>query len=90
MHVTPERTIEMYEAYLAIGKMLIDPANQIEHKMEPGDTITLNNARVLHGRSEFTITGQESRFLIGIYLDWDIIYSRMRVLAKKFNVPFHC
>ena len=90
MQVTPERSVEIYEAYLTIGKMLREPANQIEHKMEPGDIITFNNARVLHGRSEYTITGKGSRFLSGIYLDWDIIYSRMRVLAKKLNIPFHC
>ena len=69
--------------------MLRDPANQIEHKMVPGDMITFNNSRVLHGRSAFAVTGQGSRFLIGIYMDWDMMYSRMRVLAKKFNIPFN-
>jgi len=90
MHVSPEDAVQLYDAYLTFGKMLRDPENQIEHKMKPGDVITFNNSRVLHGRSEFTITGQGSRFLSGIYLDWDIIYSRMRVLAIQYNIPFHC
>lgn len=86
---SPEETGRLYKAYLTLGKMLRDPANQIEHKMMPGDMICTNNSRVLHGRSAFTVTGQQGRFLIGIHMDWDIMYSRMRVLAKKFNIPFH-
>ena len=88
MLVSPEKAIQLYEAYLTIGRMLGDPANQIEHKMVPGDVITFNNSRVLHGRSSFTITEESKRYLQGFYLDWDAIYSRMRVLAKRFNIPF--
>ena len=86
--VTPEKAIQLYEAWLVIGRMTRDPANRIEHKMVPGDMITFNNTRVLHGRSAFTITRESNRYLQGIYLDWDAIYSRMRVLAKRFNIPF--
>lgn len=86
---SPEETVQLYQAYLMLGKMLRDPANQIEHKMVPGDMISFNNSRVLHGRSAFTVTEQGSRFLIGIYMDWDMVYSRMRGLAKKFNIPFN-
>lgn len=88
MLVSPEKAVQLYEAYLTIGTMLRNPANQIEHKMVPGDVITFNNSRVLHGRSSFTITGESQRFLQGIYLDWDGVYSRIRVLAKRFNIPF--
>ena len=88
MLVSPEKAVQLYEAYLTIGRMLRDPANQIEHKMVPGDVITFNNSRVLHGRSSFTITEESKRYLQGFYLDWDTIYSRMRVLAKRFNIPF--
>ncbi|KAJ7391732.1 Gamma-butyrobetaine dioxygenase [Desmophyllum pertusum] len=88
MLVSPEKSIQLYEAYLAIGKMMRDPANQIEHKMVPGDMVTFNNSRVLHGRSAFKITQASNRYLQGYYLDWDAVYSRMRVLAKQFNIPF--
>ena len=85
---SPEKTIDVYEAYLTIGRMLRDPANQIEHKMVPGDVVTFNNSRVLHGRSAFKITQASNRYLQGFYMDWDALYSRMRVLAKQFNIPF--
>ncbi|KAL9983474.1 hypothetical protein ACROYT_G005654 [Oculina patagonica] len=88
MHVSPEKAIQLYQAYLTIGGMLRDPANQIEHKMVPGDVVTFNNSRVLHGRSAFKITEASNRYLQGFYMDWDTIYSRMRVLAKRFNIPF--
>ena len=88
MLTSPEKTIQLYAGYLTIGRMLRNPANQIEHKMVPGDVITFNNSRVLHGRSAFKITESSNRHLQGYYMDWDVIYSRMRVLAKKFNIPF--
>ncbi|KAL9983475.1 hypothetical protein ACROYT_G005655, partial [Oculina patagonica] len=87
MFASPEKTIQIYEAYLTIGRMLSDPANQIEHKMVPGDMVTFNNSRVLHGRSAFKITEGSNRWLQGFFLDWDTVYSRMRVLAKRFNIP---
>ena len=37
LNSTPEETVQLYEAYLTLGKMLREPANQIEHKMVPGD-----------------------------------------------------
>lgn len=88
MLASPEKTIQLYEAYLTIGRMLRDPANQIEHKMVPGDVVTFNNSRVLHGRSAFKITEASNRYLQGFSIDWDTIYSRMRVLAKRFDIPF--
>ena len=90
MTVSPERAIELYDAYVTIGKMMRDPANQIEYKMVPGDMVTLNNYRVMHGRTGFTVTEEGSRFLCGMYMDWDIIHSRLRALAKKLNVPSPC
>ena len=87
---SPECVVELYEAYLTIGKMLRDPANVIEYKMIPGDMVTINNHRVLHGRTEFTVTEGGSRFLAGIYMDWDTMYSRLRVLARKLNLPCPC
>ena len=88
MLTSPEKTIQLYAGYLTIGRMLRDPANQIEHKMVPGDVITFNNSRVLHGRSAFKITESSNRRLQGYSMDWDVVYSRMRVLAKRFNISF--
>ncbi|XP_074606216.1 gamma-butyrobetaine dioxygenase-like [Acropora palmata] len=90
MSVSPERAVELYEAYVTLGKMMRDPANQIEYKMAPGDMVTFNNCRVMHGRSEFALTEQVSRFLSGMYMDWDIMYSRLRALSSKLNIPCPC
>ena len=76
----------LYKAYVTLGQMLRDPVNRIEHKLEPGEIATFNNSRVLHGRTAFQVTEEGSRFLEGNYLDWDIAYSKLRVLAEKYNV----
>ena len=88
MLTSPEKTIQLYAGYLTIGRMLRDPANQIDYKLVPGDVITFNNSRVLHGRSAFKITESSNRRLQGYSMDWDVVYSRMRVLAKRFNISF--
>ncbi|KAH8276093.1 hypothetical protein KR018_007420 [Drosophila ironensis] len=51
-------------------------------KTRPGDVLTFNNIRLLHGRTGYDDTEQNSRYIVGAYLDWDIIYSRLRVLKK--------
>lgn len=89
LNASPEETVQLYEGNLTLDKMLRDQANQIKHKLVPGDVISFNNSRVLHGRSAFTETWQGSRFLSAIYLDWDMMYSRMRVLIEKINIPFN-
>ena len=75
----------MYKGFITIGRMLRDPANQIDHKMGPGDIAVFNNSRVLHGRTGFQITAEGNRYLEGIYIDWDTMYSRLRVLTEKYN-----
>ena len=85
LNVTPEFAIELYKGFISIGRMLHDPANRIDHKMCAGDITVFNNSRVLHGRTEFQITSEGDRYLEGIYMDWDIVYSRLRVLAEKYN-----
>ena len=87
LNVTPDVAIELYKGFITIGRMLRDPANQIDHKMCPGDITVFNNSRVLHGRTEFQITSEGDRYLEGIFIDWDIVYSRLRVLAEKYNAP---
>ena len=85
--VPPEMVQKVYEALIALGKMCRDPANRVEYRMNPGDMITFNNSRVLHGRSAFTITEKGNRLLEGCYFDWDLVNSRIRVLGHKLNLP---
>ena len=85
--VPPEMVQKVYEAYITLGKMCREPSNKVDYKMRPGDMITFNNSRVLHGRSAFTITESENRFLQGCYMDWDLVNSRIRVLGQKLKLP---
>lgn len=88
MNLPPEKAVELYEAYLKYGRILRGPINQIEYKMVPGDVISFNNKRVFHGRSAFQLTETSGRFLELVYMDWDTINSKLRVLTKHFNIPF--
>ena len=65
-----------------------DSKNKIDYKMKSGEMVTFNNSRVLHGRSAYTPTETGGRHLQGIYLDWDLIYARLRSLGKSLGLPF--
>ena len=58
-----------------------------------GDIICLDNRRVLHGRTGFgnspDATHDMSRHLEGIYLDWDEICSKRRVLQYDLGLDVH-
>lgn len=43
-----------------------------------GEILTFDNIRVFHGRSTY----EGDRHLEGGYLDWDYVYSKIRVLRK--------
>lgn len=54
-------------------------------KTQPGDILTFDNIRLIHGRTGYTDESSNTRHLIGSYLDWDEIYSRLRVLRKDLK-----
>ncbi|XP_026846344.1 gamma-butyrobetaine dioxygenase [Drosophila persimilis] len=70
-----------YESYSRFVRLARDDAHAF--KTRPGDVLTFNNIRLLHGRTGYDDTEQNSRYIVGAYLDWDIIYSRLRVLKKR-------
>ncbi len=47
-------------------------------KIEEGRCVACDNRRVLHGRSSYA--GGAGRHLVGWYVDWDEIWSRINVL----------
>lgn len=87
VNLPPEKIVELYKGYLKYGRILRGPVNQIEYKLVPGDVISFNNNRVFHGRSAFQLTETSSRFLELVYMDWDTINSKLRVLTKHFSIP---
>lgn len=62
LDVAVEDVRPFYAAYTKWHAMVKDNKYHIEHKLEPGDIITFNNRRVLHGRTSFG--AHESRLLI--------------------------
>lgn len=79
-----EEVEPFYRAYRRFWELLRDPGYTLRFKLRPGDTITFDNLRVLHGREAFDPdTGP--RHLQGTYLDRDLIRSRQRLMARADN-----
>ncbi|XP_066265539.1 gamma-butyrobetaine dioxygenase-like [Branchiostoma lanceolatum] len=75
----------LYGALKAYNTIMYRPKNCVRHKMAAGEMIAFNNTRTLHGRLAYSQTGG-TRHLQGGYLDWDEIYSRMRVLKTDLGI----
>lgn len=57
----------------------------VTFKTQPGDILTFDNIRMVHGRTGYEDKGDNTRHIVGAYLDWDEIYSRLRVLRKNIE-----
>lgn len=77
-----ERLDGFYRAYTRFWRMLRDPAYMIRFSLQPGQMIAFDNLRVLHGRDAF-MPGSGQRQLQGVYLDRDLVLSRLRVLSRS-------
>uniref|UniRef100_A0A182NU35 Gamma-butyrobetaine dioxygenase n=1 Tax=Anopheles dirus TaxID=7168 RepID=A0A182NU35_9DIPT len=55
----------------------------VSFKTAPGDILTFSNVRMVHGRTGYTDTAGNTRHIVGAYLDWDEIYSKLRVLKAS-------
>ncbi|EDW90625.1 gamma-butyrobetaine dioxygenase [Drosophila yakuba] len=51
-------------------------------KTTPGDVLTFDNLRLVHGRTGYDDTDRNVRHILGAFVDWDIVYSRLRVLRS--------
>ncbi len=66
-----------YDAYRLLGTAISDPANHVTFRLDAGDTLIVNNHRVLHAREAFVPDGP--RHLQDIYFDADDV---MGLLAR--------
>eukprot|EP00041_Stephanoeca_diplocostata_P023481 m.578037 g.578037 ORF g.578037 m.578037 type:complete len:246 (+) comp22303_c0_seq1:140-877(+) len=88
---------EFYRAYCALAEM-IEPASDgsivpappasatVKFRLTPGDVITFNNRRMLHGRLPFHSANglqEPERHLHGIYVNIDEFKSRHMVMSKR-------
>ncbi|ALC49295.1 CG4335 [Drosophila busckii] len=76
-----EQVQPWYESYAKFVRLARQDAHSF--KLQPGDVLSFNNLRLLHGRTGYDDTEQNSRYIVGAYMDWDIIYSRLRVLKRQ-------
>ncbi|KAH8419944.1 hypothetical protein KR009_004309 [Drosophila setifemur] len=73
-----DRAMAWYKAY---DKFLeLAQSEAVEFKTQAGDVFVFNNLRMLHGRTAYEDAPGNKRHLVGAYVDWDIIYSKLRTL----------
>jgi alpha-ketoglutarate-dependent taurine dioxygenase len=75
-----------YPAYRQLAELLRDPARHVVRKLEPGDLVLLDNARILHGHNA---SAGGARHLQGCYLDADGLYSSLAVLSRTNAAQKH-
>ncbi|KAM9767194.1 gamma-butyrobetaine dioxygenase [Dama dama] len=79
--------IERVQPFYAALKEFVDLMNckdfKFTFKMNPGDVITFDNWRLLHGRRSYEAGTEISRHLEGAYADWDVVMSRLRILRQS-------
>ena len=78
-----EQIRPLYEAMSVFSKVCYSPENVVERKLETGDCVVFDNRRVMHGRTGYTTSAGFERHLQGIYMDWDEVWSKIRVLNNK-------
>lgn len=88
LNLKPEQEVTLMDTYFKFSEYVNRPEYCMTNRMDPGDMVCFNNNRVLHGRKEFNLhSGATSQSLIrrleGGYLDWDLVYSRLRVLKES-------
>lgn len=54
-------------------------------KTKAGEILIFDNIRLLHGRNAYEDNSNNVRKLIGAYIDWDEVYSRLRCLTVKLK-----
>lgn len=78
--------VQRVQPFYAALKEFVDLMNckefKFTFKMNPGDVITFDNWRLLHGRRSYEAGTKISRHLEGAYADWDVVMSRLRILRQ--------
>ncbi|XP_029904459.1 gamma-butyrobetaine dioxygenase [Myripristis murdjan] len=85
LDVPVEQVQPFYRALKAYVDIMNRPENVVTYRMEPGDLVTFDNWRLLHGRRSYVSSPDRLRHLEGAYLDWDEVMSRLRVLRKSVH-----
>ncbi|XP_049792672.1 gamma-butyrobetaine dioxygenase-like isoform X2 [Schistocerca nitens] len=78
-----DQVVAWYKAYDIFTKELNSPKNQARIKTRPGEILIFDNIRLIHGRAGYDDKPGNERHIIGQFLDWDEVFSRLRVLRKE-------
>lgn len=70
-----------YAAYRLLGAAVCDPANQVAFRLGAGDSLIVNNHRVLHARTAFQPNGP--RHLQDVYFDADEVVGLLAQLTGE-------
>lgn len=92
-HSVPQRdsffTVPIHEVkrwYKALAKFVeLIHREAVEFKTEEGTILCFDNSRLVHGRKKYEDVDGNYRHLVGAYLDWDEIFSRLRVSQKELR-----
>ncbi|XP_036619568.1 gamma-butyrobetaine dioxygenase [Trichosurus vulpecula] len=84
--VSVEKVRPFYAALKEFVDLMNNKENKFTFKMHPGDVITFDNWRLLHGRRSYEAGTEITRHLEGGYADWDVVMSRLRILKKAVKI----
>ncbi|XP_077979918.1 gamma-butyrobetaine dioxygenase-like [Glandiceps talaboti] len=87
MPMSKDKVFKLYKAMKKFDDIIHRPDNLLTLRMEDGDMVVFDNNRTIHGRTEFKVTETGMRHIEGGYIDWDGVYSRIRVLRAKLGMP---
>ncbi|XP_031425263.1 gamma-butyrobetaine dioxygenase [Clupea harengus] len=80
-----DKVQHFYASLKAYVGLMTQPENVVTYTMKPGDLVTFDNWRLLHGRRNYLSDANSRRHLEGAYLDWDEVMSRLRILRKAVH-----
>lgn len=86
--VAEELVEDYYAAYTCFKNLIDHSKHKLVHRLVPGEVLTLNNHRYLHGRNSFSLNGGV-RHLMVLYINIDEFKSQFAVLCSQLNKQDH-
>ncbi|KAG7155513.1 Gamma-butyrobetaine dioxygenase-like 5 [Homarus americanus] len=83
LDLPPHQVAPWYSALRLYNRVIEEQA--IRNKLNDGETMVMDNTRLLHGRTAYNGAVGE-RYMDQVYLDWDEAVSTRRVLQEKYDV----
>lgn len=81
MTLPTDKMETFYHAYRMLGKLVEDPANMVQFRLNTSDMMATNNLRVMHGRKSYDVNSGDRHLQLS-YMDFDDVLSRIRMIKK--------